>query len=162
MRHLFVISAAAILAACSGEMHHGSEGGHSHAGHQMDSGIVISSAYVMPPFPGKDVAGGFFEITNHGEDNRLISVSSPISETVEIHTHLNEDGVMKMRKIDGLDLPAGETITFKPGSYHLMMFGVDIPDGTEDVALTLNYETGEPITLIVPIGEPSEDDHSGH
>ncbi len=152
----------AVLAACSAEMHHGEDGGNSHAAHQMEKGIVISSAYVMPPFPGKDLAGGFFEITNHGADDRLISVSSPVSETVEIHTHLKEDGVMKMRQIDGLDLPKGETIIFKPGSYHLMLFGTNLPEGTEDVALTLTYEKAEPVTIIAPLGELDEDDHSGH
>jgi len=161
LKKLFIVTIAAILTACSGEMTH-HEDGMSHAGHNMSKGIEISSAYVMPPFPGKDIAGGFFEITNHGADDRLIAASSPVSEQVEIHTHLNEGGVMKMRKIDGVNLPKGETIAFRPGSYHLMMFGANIPEGTEDIALTLTYENAEAVTMIVPIGEPDDEDHTGH
>ena len=122
-----------------------------------EGSIEISSIYVQPPFPGRDVAAGFFSVTNTGQADRLVSVSSSISENVEIHNHMEEDGVMKMRKIDGVDLPSGETVDFKPGSYHLMMFGATIPDGAEEVSVTLNYETAAPVTLMVPVGEPEEE-----
>jgi copper(I)-binding protein len=137
---------------------------------RLDGGVVVSSIYVQPPFPGRDIAAGFFSLTNNGEDDRLVSVSSPISENVEIHNHIEEDGVMKMRRIDGVDLPSGETVNFKPGSYHIMMFGANIPENAEEVSVTLTYENAAPATMTVPIGEPDEDremsdkmDHgSGH
>jgi len=126
------------------------------------TGIKVSSAYVTPPFPGRDVAGGFFQITNHGADDRLVSAASSISDAVEIHTHIEENGVMKMRKVDGVDLAKGETIAFQPGSYHLMMYGANIPEGTETVSVTLTYENADSMTLEVPLGEPkpSDADHS--
>ena len=167
MKKLSLIITAAILAACSGDMDHNHADGDKMSHSKMDQakigqGIEISSPYVMPPFPGKDVAAGFFEVKNFGADDRLIAVSSPISDTVEIHNHIEENGVMKMRKIDGVDLPSGESISFKPGSYHLMMFGANIPEAQDDVALTLTYETAPSVTIIVPIGEPAEMDHSNH
>lgn len=159
-----LISAGLILAGMSlnacGD--HASHNDHMHHV-EASKGIEISSAYVQPPFPGRDVAAGFFEITNHGPKDRLLSVSSPISQKVEIHTHLKEDGVMKMRKVDGVELPAGETLTFKPGSYHIMMFEAALPEGQEDVALTLTYENADAVTIIVPLGAPDDsEDHSGH
>ncbi len=123
---------------------------------QMKRGIEVSSAYIQPPFPGRDVAAGFFELTNHGPDDRLIAVSSPISANVEIHNHIEEDGVMKMRKIEGVALAKGETVKFKPGSFHIMMFGAAMPENAEDVAVTFTYEKAKPVTLILPIGEPEE------
>ena len=166
MKKNLTLLAAVTLAACSGEMNHG-EGGMSHAGHQMDEGIVISSARVLPPFPGRDTAAGYFSITNHSKlDDTLISVTSPISGAVEIHNHIEEGGVMKMRQVKGIDIKAGETVELKPGSYHLMMFKANLPEGQEDVSLTLNYENAPSVTMIVPVegrGEPSKmDDHSGH
>ncbi|WP_409432682.1 copper chaperone PCu(A)C [Litorimonas sp. RW-G-Af-16] len=163
---LMTVLAAGLVTACQNEMAH-NDSDHTH---NMESGIVISSAYVMPPFPGKTVGAGFFEITNHGADDRLLTVMSDASSTVEIHTHIQEDGMMKMIKLDGIDLPKGETVVFKPGSYHLMMFDANMPEGTEDVSLTFTYANAEPVTLIAPIGEPKEDahsedhsgDHSGH
>ena len=166
MRVFLTIIAAVTLAACSGEMNHG-EGGNSHAGHQMDEGIVISSARVLPPFPGRDTAAGYFSITNHSKaDDRLVSVTSPISGAVEIHNHIEEDGVMEMRRVDGISLKAGETVELRPGSYHLMMFKANLPEDQNDVSLTLNYENAPSMTMIVPVegrGDAEKmDDHSGH
>lgn len=166
MKIFLTIIAAVTLAACSGEMNHG-EGGNSHAGHQMDEGIVISSARVLPPFPGRDTAAGYFSITNHGKvDDKLVSVTSPISGAVEIHNHIEEEGVMKMRQVDGITLKAGETVELKPGSYHLMMFKANLAEDQSDVSLTLNYENAPSVTMIVPIegrgDDKKRDDHSGH
>jgi len=149
MKYLMLLLAVMMLTACSGEMNHGSEDGHSQ--YQAKDGIVISQARVLPPFPGKDTAAGYFEITNYGEADKLVSVTSPVSGTVEIHNHIEENGIMKMRRVDGVDLAKGETLVFKPGSYHLMMFKTDLPDTLDEIALTLNYEKAPSVTLIVPI-----------
>jgi len=166
MKNFLTLIAVITLTACSAEMNHG-EGGNSHAAHQIEEGIVISSARVRPPLPGRDVAAGYMSVTNHTKtDDTLISVTSPMSDRVEIHTHLNEDGVMKMRQVQGVDIKAGETVEFKPGSYHLMMFGVSMTDGQEDVSVTLNYENAPSVTMIIPVEGQSKksygSDHDGH
>ena len=167
MKQFLTILTAAVLMACSGEMHH-TENGNSHAGHQMDEGIVISSARVLPPFPGRDTAAGYMSITNHSQsDDRLVSVTSPISGAVEIHNHIEDNGVMKMRKVDGISLKAGETVELKPGSFHLMMFKANLPEDQNDVSLTLNYEKAPSVTMIVPVeGRGGEEgygsNHDGH
>ncbi|MDB2437480.1 copper chaperone PCu(A)C [Hellea sp.] len=160
----FLIALAAIsLAACSGEVNH-SEGDVSHAGHQMDEGMVISSARVLPPFPGRDTAAGYMSITNHSKtDDKLVSVTSPISGAVEIHSHMEDNGVMKMRQVDGIEIKAGETVELKPGSFHLMMFKANLPEGQEDVSVTLNYEKAPSVTMIVPVdGRGAEKAGSAH
>ncbi len=162
MKKILTVLAIVALAACSGEMDHSKM---DQSGHQMTEGIVISSARVLPPFPGKDTAAGYFKITNHGAADKLVSVTSPISGAVEIHNHLEEDGVMKMRRVDGVDLAAGAAVEFRPGSYHLMMFKAALPDTQDEVSLTLNYENAPSVTIIVPVegrGDEAEDDHSGH
>lgn len=135
----------------------------SQSGHD----VQISSAYIKPPFGGRTTAAGFFTVQNKGGDARLVSASSPISDTVEIHTHLEEDGVMKMRRVDGVDLPAGATIEFKPGGYHIMMFNTVLADDQTEAPVTLTYADGTVVTLLMDIGDgPSDDmkamDHSGH
>jgi len=167
MKKFLTIIAAAALAACSGEMPHGADG-HTHAGHQMDEGIVISSARILPPFPGRDTAAGYMSITNHSKtDDKLISATSPISGAVEIHNHIEEGGVMKMRQVEGITLKAGETVELKPGSFHLMMFKANLAEDQTDVSLTLNYEKAPSVTLIVPVeglgeGESYGSSHEGH
>lgn len=163
MKHIFLAASALTLIACGNASHTHDEALSDPVMNQhADKGIEVSAAYVMPPFPGRDTAAGFFEITNHGPDDRLISASSPISDAVEIHTHSDDGGVMKMRRIDGVDIAQGETLVFRPGSYHLMMFGAVIPEDAEDVALTLTYENAQPVTLIVPIGEPETASEGSH
>ncbi|MGY5823098.1 copper chaperone PCu(A)C [Vibrio chemaguriensis] len=73
--------------------------------------------------PNAPVIGGFFQLTNHGDsEDALIAAESPIAGHVEIHTHKKEDGVMKMIKIDEVRVPANNSVLFKPGSFHLMIF----------------------------------------
>ena len=172
MRKLSLVLAAAILAACSGHegIDHSSDKGAAH----ISEGTVISAARVLPPFPGRDTAAGYFEITNHGKTtDTLLSATSPISPDVEIHNHIEEDGVMKMRRVNGVDIAPGETVIFRPGSYHLMLFKTKLAEDQQDVSLTLNYKNAEPVTLIVDIegrGKDSKDkegenygsSHDGH
>lgn len=162
MKYLIAAALALTLMGCTpkgdGHMAH-DDGAHDRAG------IVISAATVMPPFPGRDVAAGYFSITNHGAADRILSVSSPITPRAEIHNHINDNGVMKMRKVDGIDLPAGGTVVFKPGSYHVMMFDVTMSEGETDAALTLNFQNAKPLTIIADIegrGDTKTQEHKGH
>ena len=99
-------------------------------------------------------------ITNHSQtDDKLVSVTSPISGAVEIHNHIEDKGIMKMRQVDGISLKAGDTIELKPGSFHLMMFKTTLAEGQSDVSLTLNYENAPSVTMIVPVEGRSGVDH---
>lgn len=113
--------------------------------------VTVTDPYIKPPLAGRDVAAGFFTLSNDGAADRLVAASTPIAQTVEIHTHSEVEGVMAMRQIDGIDIPAGGSVKLKPGSYHLMLFGVELEEGTADAALTLSYASGHEETLSVPI-----------
>ncbi len=89
--------------------------------------LHVSGAYIRTMPPGRNTTAGFLTITNHGtEDCKVIGASSPLSNRLEFHEHLHQDGMMRMRPVDGgVVLPAGETVTFKPGSLHIMLFNVE-------------------------------------
>jgi len=94
----------------------------SHA-HEMKIGeLSIDHPWSRQPLPGANVAAGFMQITNNGKaDDRLIEATATISGNVQIHEMSMDNGVMKMAELtDGLLIPAGATVTLKPGSYHLM------------------------------------------
>ncbi len=87
-----------------------------------------------------------------GMADRLVSVASDIARKTEIHNHLMEDGVMKMRRADGVDIPAGGQVTFRPGGYHVMFFGLTAPLQVGDsFRLELAFENAGKTEITVPV-----------
>lgn len=162
MKHLF-LAVCLCLAACSAE--NAPVAGPSGHAMSMEKGIVISNARMRAPLPGRDIAAAYFHIQNNGEADQLVSITSPVSPRIELHTHLNDNGVMRMRRVEGVDLPAGEAVMFKPGGLHAMMFDVALEEGADEVALTLNYKSAPSVTVIATIGmdiDKPKMDHSAH
>lgn len=106
------------------------------------SDVDISAARITEPITGRTVSLGGFEVTANGNDARLIAVSSKAAKRIELHTMLNEDGVLKMRRLkDGLTVSAGDTLTLGSGGPHLMVFGLDKELVAGDtVVLDVTYE----------------------
>jgi copper(I)-binding protein len=92
---------------------------------------------------GATVAGGYFTIINGGSaPDRLLSISSDVSEKAELHEMGVKDGVMTMRPVaGGLEVPAGGKVALSPGGYHLMFIGLKRqPKQGEKFAATLTFE----------------------
>ncbi|MBV8652331.1 MAG: copper chaperone PCu(A)C, partial [Alphaproteobacteria bacterium] len=67
----------------------------------------------------------YLTIVNKGTaDDRLVSASTPVAEKAEPHTTISDNGVMKMRPVDGIEDNAGGTAELKPGGLHLMLMGL--------------------------------------
>ncbi|WP_292353723.1 copper chaperone PCu(A)C [Mesorhizobium sp.] len=93
--------------------------------------------------PGAKVAGGYFTVTNKGNSpDRLLSISSDISDKAELHEMGVKDGVMTMRPVSGgLEIPARGKVALKPGGYHLMFVGLKRqPKQGEKFPATLTFE----------------------
>lgn len=82
--------------------------------------VTVKDAWVRGTTPAQKATGAFMEITS-GDAAALLSASSPVAGVVEIHTMKMEDGVMKMRAIPLLDLPAGKGVKLQPGGNHIML-----------------------------------------
>jgi copper(I)-binding protein len=92
-------------------------------------------------------------IANTGKEaDALVSASSEASQTVELHETKNEGGVMKMRPVPKIAVPAGGKIEMKPGGYHVMLLGLkrDLKPG-ETVAVTLKFERGGEVRVDAPV-----------
>ena len=76
---------------------------------------------------GKTSAVYFSLVGEGNRSDRLIAAACEIARHTEIHTHIEENGVFRMRKVDGVDVPAGRTVEFRPGGYHLMLMGLRKP-----------------------------------
>ncbi len=127
--------------------------------------IEITGAFTRATLPNAPVAGGFLTLTNKGaEDDRLVSVTTPIAAMGQIHEMAMEGDVMKMRQLkDGIVVPAGETVVLEPGGYHLMFMGLNGPvvEGTS-VAVTLTFEKAGAITVDLVAAGTSADAPAGH
>ena len=121
--------AASLLAVPAGVSAHEHGKNKEMSGHHaMSAGIEIENAWARAT-PGMAKNGGaYFTAKNTGKSaDRIVGVSADVAEKVELHTHLNDNGVMRMRQVDGVDVPAGGEVTFKPGGYHIMFIGLHKP-----------------------------------
>lgn len=85
------------------------------------SNLQFGNAWIRATPLNAQVAGGFVEINNQGNDDRLLSISSKLSGKVEIHEMQMQGDVMQMRQLkDGLQIHGKEITTLKPGGMHLM------------------------------------------
>ena len=99
---------------------------------------------------GAKVAGGYFTVTNNGSaPDRLLSISSDISDKAELHEMGVKDGVMTMRPVTGgLEIPAGGKVVLGPGSYHVMFMDLKQPPKQGEMfAATLTFERAGTVTI---------------
>lgn len=91
-----------------------------------DNHLMVSNPSIRGLLPGQDRTAAFLSIHNHGDnDCKLLSADSPIAQRIEFHTHLHEEGMMKMRPVEAVQLAAGSSVIFESGALHLMLFEVE-------------------------------------
>ena len=127
----------------------------------------VEAPWVRPTAPGAKVGGAFMTLVGGKEADRMISASSPVAAVVELHTHLMEDGVAKMRAIPVIEVPAGGKVELKPGGLHLMLINLKAPlKAGETVPLKLRFEKAGEVDILVPVSAQApaggHSHHGGH
>lgn len=95
----------------------------------------------------------YLTIINNGEQlDRLVGATTPIAKLAEIHTHKNDDGIIRMRKVDFVEIDKKEEISLVPGGDHIMLVHLMKPliEG-EEFPLTLHFEEMGDVSITVPI-----------
>jgi len=132
-------------------------------------GVTVANAWARATPGGATVGAVFLEIrTDEKTSDRLTGIASPAAGKTEIHSSSMEGGVMKMRRLDTIDLPPGKTVALKPMSDHIMLFDLKQPlkEG-ETVDLTLTFEKAGDIAVkagvrgIAATGPNAHQHHSG-
>jgi periplasmic copper chaperone A len=116
--------------------------------------VVIEKPWARATAPGSKVAGGYMLIRNAGSaGDKLVGASSPAAARVELHVHLNDNGVMKMREVPGYDVPAKGSFELKPGGAHLMFMDIRKPfkEG-EKVPVKLKFEKAGEVSAEFHVG----------
>lgn len=106
-------------------------------------GVTLEDPWVATTSGGATVGAGYVVINNPGPDlERLLSAESPRAARVELHEmSMTDDGVMQMRAVSAVDIPAGGSAALAPGGLHIMMFDITAPIAEgEEIPITLHFE----------------------
>ena len=116
-------------------------------------GMSANEPYVRMAPPGMANTGAFMVIKNADDkDHKLVKAESPVAKAVELHNHINEGGVMKMRPVKDVEIKAKGEAVLKPGSLHVMLIGLkqELKEG-DNVSITLTFEDGSSKKVEAPV-----------
>ncbi len=105
--------------------------------------VTVSDAWARATAPGQEVGAAYMTLKSD-KAATLAALSSPAAGSVEIHEMSMKNGVMKMRMLDKLTLPAGKVVKLEPGGFHLMLIDLKKPLKVgEKIELTLALKDGK-------------------
>ncbi len=139
------------------------------AAHAMDSAmdsagsIQVEGAWsrALPPVARNGAA--YMVVHNTGASaDRIVGGEATIAERVELHTHEMQGELMRMKRLDGVELPAGGTRTFEPGALHVMLMGLKEPlEPGKVFEITLRFARGAPLTVEVRVKDDAAPARAG-
>ena len=129
-------------------------------------GIHAPMVRMVPP--GQSVSAAFMILHNHGiKERSVVAAYSDVAAAVELHNHIMEDGMMKMRRVDAIAIPGHGQVALKSSGFHIMLIGLtrDLEMG-EEVPIELEFADGERLAVdaVVQMAGVGQDhsDHSSH
>ena len=131
---------------------------------QKISHIELSDGSARSTVPGMTTSAAYFTLHNNDKQPVMLTgVESPVAKKSELHTTVMENNTMRMQEVESLEVPAGETLTFKPGGYHVMLMGLENPINPGDkVPVTLSFNNGEKVTIDVEAMKEVKGQHMAH
>jgi copper(I)-binding protein len=117
--------------------------------------VTVSDPWIRATVPAQKTAGAFMQLRS-AKATRLVDVQTPVAGRAEVHQMAMDGQTMRMQKVDGIDLPAGQTVNLSSGGYHVMLFDLkqQLKEG-EQVPLTLSFvgadKKRENVTVQVPV-----------
>ena len=112
LRGLFLVAVVASVAAAAAAQ----------------TSVTVDQAWARATPGAATIGAAYFVIANPTSSaDRVIAISSPIAERVEIHQHFLDGTVMRMREVPSVEIGPGETVAFKPGGLHLMLINLKQP-----------------------------------
>lgn len=123
---------------------------------QSNGVLTVKDAWARPALQGQNGAVYFVIQNDTRTDDALIDASTDAAASAEAHmSMLDSSGVMSMRMQDAVQVPAGESVVFKPGDLHVMLIDLNRDLQINDTfTLILRFEKAGKITLQVEVKEP--------
>lgn len=116
------------------------------------SSLEVSNAWARATPPGARSAAVYLSLASVSSADRLLGGSSSAAREVQIHTHIHDQGMMRMEQIESLLVEPGETINLRPGADHLMFIGLKQPlVAGQQIDLKLEFEHAGSVEISVPV-----------
>ena len=133
------------------------------AGHERLGDLMIGDFWARATAKLAKNGAAYLTITNQGSElDLLVAVTSPVAKRAELHTVINEDGVMKMRPLKAVEIHPGEPAVLAPGGIHIMLMGLTHPlEKGSSFPLTLTFEKSGTLEIQVPVYGPGAMGHDG-
>lgn len=116
--------------------------------------LVVTQGWSRATPNGAKIGTGYFTVENKGATpDRLVGVSADVAGKAEVHEMAMDNGVMKMRALEGgLAIDPGKTVKLAPGGYHLMLFDLKSPLKQGDkLPITLEFEKAGKVQLTLDV-----------
>jgi copper(I)-binding protein len=114
--------------------------------------IVIGHPFSQTTLPGQPNGGAYLRLENQGGADKLLSATTPVSKSVEMHMTSMDGDVMRMRQVDAIELPANKLVDLKPGASHIMLVGLKAPLKEGDsFPMTLKFEKAGEVVVDVKV-----------
>lgn len=119
------------------------------------------SRFTAPSVPTGVV---FLQLHNSGKQtDALVSATTPVAKKVELHNHIHDQGVMRMRQVPKIDVAAGGTVALQPGGYHMMLLDLKQPlKLNQTFPVTLKYQSGRSEKITVTVNNGKGMQQNGH
>jgi len=156
IRKLLIASAISVMAFGTASAHDYKAGS-----------LEISHPWARATAPGQTMGAGYLTIENNGaSDDKLISVTTDAAAMTEVHEVVNENNMAKMRAVEAIAIPKGQTTKLAPGGYHVMFMNIKAPfkEG-EKIHATLTFEKAGPVKVdfaVEPLTYQGGNGHGGH
>lgn len=126
--------------------------------------ISVTDVWARAVPGGSEVGAAFMTIANTGaKADTLTGAATEVAKTPELHTHVHDGAIMRMRKVDSIPVPAGQTVALKPGAEHVMLMGLKRPLKEGDTfPMTLTFREAGMVTVqarVMGLGDMTHQNH---
>jgi periplasmic copper chaperone A len=128
------------------------------AGAALAADITVDDPFARASAGPAKAGAAFMTLKNTGPTGDVLTgASAPVAQQAELHAHIKDGDVMRMREVEQVDVPAGGTVRLEPGGLHVMLIGLKAPlkEG-ETFPLTLTFAKAGTMTVQVPVKSPAE------
>lgn len=121
--------------------------------------VTVNDPYVRAVPPMVKTSAAYMQLQSRDKVERfLVDASTPVAGAVELHMHIADEGVMRMRRIPHIHLPPETTVTLEPGGEHIMLFDLNTPlTAGAKVPVTLVFEDGSRKEIQAEVRAPLAD-----